>query len=340
MKKLTQKLVLSVITMALVVVALGTSTFAWFTLQNSATVGTFEAQVTAGEGIEISLGQGTATQTINYSTETAWYTAMPSSVIQSFIDSKYPSFSFDNVTGGTTGASFNDQLGDSVTSGYISFTLYFRSRTASLPIALNNVVLGGDSAPWTVNSNVFTHVNDHQYGIDPDGQVTYDTTMQVAASSAARVAVNGSEPAVIVQAPEAVSSTAYTTAVYNSHDLPSVSYDITALAVGPNAVGAASYERANGVTRTFTAAPVIADAITNAALPYTYNDGTNDLITNGRKVATIGTSLLDSSEYYGTSVTVTIWIEGWDADTFDAIFETMLTVSLGFTEYQETIVTP
>ena len=59
MKKLTQKLVLSVITMALVVVALGTSTFAWFTLQNTASLEQFSGQVTAGEGMEVSLGTWT-----------------------------------------------------------------------------------------------------------------------------------------------------------------------------------------------------------------------------------------------------------------------------------------
>ena len=55
MKNLTRKLMLSIVAIALVVIALGTSTFAWFTLSNKASVGQFNAEVTAGQGMELSL---------------------------------------------------------------------------------------------------------------------------------------------------------------------------------------------------------------------------------------------------------------------------------------------
>ncbi|MFA7377032.1 MAG: hypothetical protein WCZ13_05950, partial [Acholeplasmataceae bacterium] len=64
-----KKILLSVIAVVVTVAALGTSTFAWFTLSNRASVGTFEAEVTAGEGIEISLDG------VN------WYTDIPTSII-------------------------------------------------------------------------------------------------------------------------------------------------------------------------------------------------------------------------------------------------------------------
>ena len=100
MRKLTQKLVLSVVTMALVVIALGTSTFAWFTLTNKASIGAFTGQVTAGEGIEITLGDWNSS-TLVYDAPvaaTVWYTVLPSAVIQTYVTNMYTSFRFDNLT--------------------------------------------------------------------------------------------------------------------------------------------------------------------------------------------------------------------------------------------------
>lgn len=55
-KNLTKKLMLSVLTLAFAVVSLGASTFAWFTVGKDANVDTFEAQVVSGAGIEIAVG--------------------------------------------------------------------------------------------------------------------------------------------------------------------------------------------------------------------------------------------------------------------------------------------
>lgn len=54
MRKLRNKLLLSILTVALTFIALGTTTFAWFTLGGSATANAFEAQVTTPDGIEFS----------------------------------------------------------------------------------------------------------------------------------------------------------------------------------------------------------------------------------------------------------------------------------------------
>ena len=324
MKKLTQKLVLSVITMALVVVALGTSTFAWFTLTNSASISAFQAQVTAGKGIEISLGQGTTTQTVNYSTETQWYTAVPAPIIQTFIDAKYPSFRFDNVTS-ELGTSFEDQSGTPVSSGYIEFKLFFRSRTQGLHIAWNSVTLGGEEDTWIIDSPAFVHENGQTYGLGGLG------SMKVAAWPAARVSVTGNST-VVYQAP-AKTSEEYTADVFNSVATPTVSYgriedtnNVGSYISGPAAFNAAAFEKAKGFKRNLTDMPELPTPLTS--------------LSSTTSILTLSTSLLNTSEYYGGEVTVRVWIEGWDADTYDAIFETMLTVSLGFTEYKEPIVTP
>ena len=59
MKKLTRKLFISVLVAVFAFVALGTSTYAWITMSNTAEVAAFEATVDAGEaGIELSEDYG------------------------------------------------------------------------------------------------------------------------------------------------------------------------------------------------------------------------------------------------------------------------------------------
>ena len=55
MKKLSKKMMISLLTFALVFIALGVSTFAWFTLADSASLNDLEINVSLGEGLDISL---------------------------------------------------------------------------------------------------------------------------------------------------------------------------------------------------------------------------------------------------------------------------------------------
>lgn len=55
MKKLTRKITLSLVAILFAVIALGTTTYAWFTLGTTATVSSIDGQVKAAEGIEVSL---------------------------------------------------------------------------------------------------------------------------------------------------------------------------------------------------------------------------------------------------------------------------------------------
>ena len=53
--KLTKKLFVAIMTMALLVVTFGTSTFAWFTLSQTSEISNFKIQVKTEEGMEVSL---------------------------------------------------------------------------------------------------------------------------------------------------------------------------------------------------------------------------------------------------------------------------------------------
>ncbi|MCV2232325.1 hypothetical protein [Paracholeplasma manati] len=311
MRKLTQKLVLSVVTMALVVIALGTSTFAWFTLTNKAAISPFEAQVTAGEGIEITLGDWNGTNAYTApDADTVWYTVMPTNVIEDYIDNMYNNFRFDNMTSADGSVIRNEALSDisySPAAKYIQFTLYFRS-SAIKTIVWNSAELTGDPQPWVVNVPSF---------ISSDGITPWllNETKQVSAYTGARVSIEGTAGTYTFQAPEGT-----VLGVYNSND-DVVSYDLEdvggVFTVGAGTgtpYGAAAYGVAAGKTTTYGAAAPTVHA-------------TSLINTTPAELLTLGSP---ADGYYYGNVIVRVWIEGFDADTFDAIFNSTLSVQLGF----------
>lgn len=330
MKKLTQKLVLSVITMALVVVALGTSTFAWFTLTNQASLQSFEAQVTAGEGIEISLGTwsggllsagGTATITES----SVWYAVLPQAAIDARIDEMFgvDNFRFIDLTSGN-GVLITDKLGVTVTSsGFIPLDIFFRSATPQV-IRVTNVSMTGPTIPktWVVDVPSFTGANSQTYGTDESNK-----TMSVAAWTAARVSVQGvtafgtSPQTTVFERNEVVFDSGSATAVvYNSNQA-------SAYVESDPVAGGASYYYAKGN---------IGDISILNPLPSTVKTsetGVFEISGNAyAPVITTATATIGgvAQPYtYGKAV-VRIWIEGFDADAFDAIFTTVLAVQLRF----------
>src|SRR5690554_3527579 len=76
MTKISKKAILSILSLVLSFVALGATTFAWFSLGTTATVEKFEVQVTGSEGLEISLGDSNQ-----------WYTNINSTVMRAYIAS-------------------------------------------------------------------------------------------------------------------------------------------------------------------------------------------------------------------------------------------------------------
>lgn len=326
MRKLTQKLVLSVVTMALVVIALGTSTFAWFTLTNAAQTQPFSAQVTAGEGIEVSLGSWTgglisADGAAVLDASSVWYTVIPQSAINARLIQMYggtstPNFKFIDLTS-SNGSSFADKNGTGVTNaqGYIEFPIFFRS-AAQKVISVSNVSLTGPASPktWIVDVPSFTAGNGQDYGTSES-----ETTMKVAAWTAARLSIVGAGTYGTAGQTRLFERAAVTTGdastVYNSNA-------VTAYEEATPAAGGASYYYAKGNT----------GDIALPTMPSTIKvDGTGAITGGAQSIVTTASGTVGSvSSTYG-SIVVRIWIEGFDADTFDAIFNDALTIQLFFT---------
>ncbi|MCU0105084.1 hypothetical protein N7603_05380 [Acholeplasma vituli] len=326
MRKLTQKLVLSVVTMALVVIALGTSTFAWFTLQNAASVGQFSANVTAGEGIEVSLGTWEGNEaTITGSQAPTWYTVIPSAAITARLSEMYgSSLALKDVTS-ANGKVMNvrDSLGALTPSGaldgrYIEFKLFFRS-AAVKTIKLSQLQITGSSTAWTVDIPFFAANN---AAFAEAKALVPGNTMQVAAWTAARVSfINVTDNAAATPAftyqrgtVDAVESAYANGTQYNSTALPAVSYATS------EQFGAASYYAVK------TGTPV--DGSTASIQDATQLDAVGNLGTAQNLVVLAQTG---GTGYYNGTIIARVWIEGWDADLFDAIFSTTLSVSMKFT---------
>ena len=113
MKSLTSKFILSVLSLVLTGVALSVGVYAWFTINNTAQVDQFSADVRAGSGFYISLNG------------TQWYTDITTDMITEYLSSAKPNFQFDNVTS-PDGVTFKTLAGAPAnTANYIEFPLYF-----------------------------------------------------------------------------------------------------------------------------------------------------------------------------------------------------------------------
>lgn len=165
MSKLSKKLILSVLTLVLTVVALGATTFAWFTLGNEATVGQVGGTITAGEGLEIRIAQGQegymdGTNVTNITGFESWYTNLPSSKLVEFLEIKYhENHNRIDLKGLTTedgvtlfGMNTTPAAGNS--GAYIEYALEVRSQTPGY-LYVSSAKLEGAPVSWVADTNYF-----------------------------------------------------------------------------------------------------------------------------------------------------------------------------------------
>ena len=319
MKALTKKLFISVLSVAFAVIALGTTTFAWFTLSNVATVQPFSAEVSAGDGIEISLDGN------------SWYSSITKDVMEGFLFNGYTDgetekdgvfgtgFRFNHVTS-VDGLAMTTLAGtlisETPTDGrllnhpYLVFTLYIRSpkemdvfwSEVDMPLTHSGVDLG---QPWKAD------VDFH----DAKGVAitTADPARTYYAAHAARISVEAG-----------VNSYVYEKPVSNTVDL----------VVGNTVLG--------GLTDADIETDIAYTDLNYGAIEYFYNKNTafptginsvtvTDTITSLPSTDVPANRLLTlttSGDYFVGQVTVRIWLEGWDPDCYNAILSSRLAVSL------------
>ncbi len=306
MSKITRKLVLSLLTVVLTVVALGTTTFAWFTLTNTSTVQPFEAEIVGDTGIEIALGEhaGVASAPTTYE----WKTTLTTADVSTYIDTAYGgTFQFAHVTT-DDGVSF-DTLGatalTSTTNGYLEIPLNFRSNSANT-INWTAVTLSSASYAWSIDVD-FTGV---------DGALTTPGTVSVDASNGMRIAM-------ISQVAYGGNTVAYEKPAGGSPtnvvlDGDGAEQDLSNGGIGD--AGAMNYYYAKN-----NALPFSADAVT--VLDTIQDLGSGQTIITMDDVS--GSATNYEADFFG-QVMVRIWLEGWDANTYNSILSQVVSTTFTF----------
>lgn len=325
MRKISRKLLLSTLTVVLTVIALGTTTFAWFTITNTAKVQSFETQIAADEGIEIAIGiinPAVVTETkyeVRQAANLNWVTTLSSTDIEEFIDLHLPSaFRFEHLTSpdGRTFYTFaQDAVGGSVAinDGYLELPIHFRSANVNT-INWKSVQLNDDSPAWTSDVDSFTNFN--------GTVVNRGSSITVNPTDAIRIAVDNGSSVVVYEKPGSATN----------HEL-GTGGDLTAT-VDPDGVsgneddykvserGAHSYY--------FAKTNLLPDGIAAVTTVATTTNLT-ELDAEGTAIMTLpaGNQATAGMDYYG-EININIWIEGWDANAFNSILDEFIRISFEF----------
>jgi len=319
MNKITKKLLMGILSVSFALVALGTVTFAWFTLTNTATILPIDIDVSTDDGLEIAMGKLTINEEGIALANKAWFTELDEETFWDYLEAdgyNLDEFALKNVTS-EDGVNFTDRQKaplDSKTGGFLEFDVSIRSLVANQYVYLTkDTSVSSNAIKWKADANF---IGSHGNNVNPGDVINYYT------ANSARMS-------------------------FNSVDGNRVSYDLVyelpeyAVSDTTNGFGVSTIygNKAQGT-----------EAIFEGAVSYYNAKHTNSQITNESvKLAETITSFLgadpvafisdknqDENGYYYTDVTVRIWLEGWDADCIDSIIDDSLRVSLQFTNKKQT----
>ncbi len=289
MNKLMRKLSISILAVVFAVVAMGATTFAWFTLTNTAKVTQFDVEVTSAQGIELSVVNG------------VWGSTIDGSVIEGLPGVLGAKLTAVTTSNGTSGFVTLDSLSEDGTydittpavsgSHYVEFTIKVRSREISKNIYIDPTTTDITSAGITWQPDTTFTLSD---GLTEITSAT--VAFPVYASAAARMSFTGAN-----------------TVIYEDSTL---------------GTSGMSSNWTNGALEYYAAkmnydAP---EALDPALTPYGVKEvGTAE----GTIIATTASSL--TGGWSEATIVVRIWLEGWDAECYNAIFNDKLQITIGFT---------
>lgn len=319
-KNLTKKLFLSILTLAFAVVSLGASTYAWFTMSKDATIEPFDGTVTAGtSGLEIQITEIGGTVEDN-----GWSaTSVSGDTIKGLLDAqfKFEAVQFNkdtyNFIGQDAALSLKGADDTAATKaelnkGYIGFNVHFRladaaaaTGTVALYLQELNLNHSEDAGGWNAAKAYKEYVNETTTKDIAQGPVEdpYFVT------DAARVALkNNSDSSYnkIYEAKKAEGSTHFTS---NFNNYGAIDY----------------YNQVNEY--------VGENADKAITAPVSGHKGYYNA-TQFSAAEQVGVLQNTANQYI--TITVYIWIDGWDAECINDIFAQTLTVDMKFTIEQPT----
>ncbi|MCK9470975.1 MAG: hypothetical protein WC006_05000 [Bacilli bacterium] len=287
MTKLSRKLLISVFTLAFALVTLGATTFAWFTLSGTVGVDEFELSTATGFGIEISADG------IN------WGNSVTAAELGVNLATK-----MDAVTS-TDGVSFKDLNKESMTSGFITFNLHFRSTTEDL-----KVYLGSETETFSTPKSW-----------TPDTTFTYRGVSQ-----------NPETPIDIFAADSLrISFQEHTSDEFNDEEGLVTIWELDPSDDDDKNVRLDNAFVTNDGLFMYWEAKGLPLSIAGHSLPtVVYDNDDLGADTDNPNLLTLSETIDGADNYYFGYLTVRIWLEGWDPDNFDAIFNSKFSVNLFF----------
>lgn len=302
-KSLTRKLTIAVIALVFAVVSLSTSTYAWFTMSNTAQINAFEAQVKAGEGIEI------AVTSTNSNAGAQWYTGnVPADVVKAAFEANKFS-QFDALTTLDMGKNFVNKDGiaydqDAQSVGYISFYVHVKTAKAGT-VKLTQIKLGsagkGADANNQWESDAVYKLPAGANGANEGAAVAVGDTVTYKVEDATRISIVKNDNSTIFEKAEDI----------NNNNFAGVKSAYGAFSYYNSKNQNAMIERTDGVN--YSDYTDESQKVNNTAL-----DNDTDNITD----FVLGTTT-DNAPII--TFKVNIWLEGWDTECLNAIFAQTLT---------------
>lgn len=308
MTKITRKLLLSIITVVLTVVALGTTTFAWFTLTNTSAVQPFEAEIVADSGIEVALGAHTTGST--NPTSLNWVTTLTTEAVEAYIEAEYNAgrIVFNHVTtaDGVNFMTLGALAMTGTSSGYLEIPLNFRSDTANT-ITWTSVSIASTPENWTVDVS-FTD---------------FGGTARIAGSTVSVDASNGMRIAMLSEAAYGSHLVAYEKPGTAANHVLGTGGDLSEL-VASSADGFGNPGAMNYYYQKNNVLPFGATAVTTLATQTIID---NDVVIT---MANVSASPTDYQADFFGQVMIRIWLEGWDANTFNSVLSRTISTQFIF----------
>ncbi|MGI6730230.1 MAG: hypothetical protein ACOX5P_08370 [Bacilli bacterium] len=321
MNKITKKMFTAILSVTFSLVALGTVTFAWITLTNTATLLPIDLDVSTYGGIEVSLGNKSEMNTAYY----GYFTDVKKANIVAFLQNKgyYENennrFELKYVT--YDGNDFYDmeenKITDTINSGYMTFDLTLRSQIANQYVYLTpNTSLTSTRKTWKADAEF---VNAHGVHIFPGDEIPYSLANSARMSFTADEQGETGEDFIYERPSYAMESA-----------ISDLGYLLSDIYYG-NANHTDGFEICGGGAIAYYNAKH-EDQKNQVDLPKTKSTFI------GAKPIAYFNEEIEPDEYgfYYATVTVNIWLEGWDADSINAALGETLKVNIQFTTDEPT----
>ncbi|MGI6728741.1 MAG: hypothetical protein ACOX5P_00535 [Bacilli bacterium] len=326
MNRISKKLLMGVLSVAFSLVALGTVTFAWFTLTNTATVYPIELEISTNGGIEMAF---MPLPDLSKVKDPAFYGLYSTAAYQNEVNfdmlkDYFEELGYDddfeglkNVTS-SDGINFKDMNNEPVdeltAGGVFKFSVVIRSLVPNQNVYLTPFTsLTSNPIEWKSDANF---QNSQGVDLKPGDVVTYY------AANAARMSfysIDFDDEEVdykfVYELPEGAYGEGFS-ALYGNKKQGAKAQEN----------GTVSYYNAKHITGRITPEDVSAVELVE----------TQSSFLSQTPIARIPNDTQDDAGYYYTAVEIRIWLEGWDADNIDAIIQSQIKAQIQFTTEQPT----